>query len=423
MRKMVFLWAIATASVATLGLMGSGQAQSEGDSVQGEPGEPGTEVNLGSGSGLDISRFDGDFHLSMKVFGQMLYTASESSGDWTQALALRRARLYFLGNFFGKHNKYYVQLAFSPQDMKFKNGVAHKSPIFDWYFKFDYLRDLTFQVGQYRVPFNKSRVIPYCKLQFVDRTAANFEFNLDRDIGFELQSADLFGLNLLRYRTGIFIGEGRDGYGASDFGMLYVARLEVHLLGLFNDYVEADLKRRQTPRFAIGAAYAFLDEAKKNQGINGSVPSDGGTTDIHTATADVAFKFLGISLSSEVYVRKSIRSPGGVQALDQDGNPMFEGDGITPIIDVEGPRSGLGWFVQVGWLLPEIPVELAARYGQVHPWGDNSEIEQIDELGGAVNWYVFGPSIALKADYHYRFAGRDPSAATNEIRLSLQAGF
>ncbi len=417
MEKRVFGWSIVLTSSILAGFTATAQAQDEVDSAIG------TSVALEAGSGLVASSADGDFRLMLKVFGQMLYTVAEADGDWTQALALRRARLYAKGNLFDEHIKYFVQFAFSPQDMKFKEGIPTQSPIFDWYFRFDQLSDLTFQVGQYRVPFNKSRVIPYSKLQFVDRTAANFEFNLDRDIGFDFRSADLFGLNLLRYHVGIFIGEGRDGYGPSDFGMLYVARLELHPFGLFKDYVEADLLRRTTPSLAIGAAYAFLDNAKRNRGIIGSVPSDGGDSDIHTATVDVAFKLRGISLSSELYFRESVRSLGDVQAIDENGDPLFELDGVTPIIDAEGPRSGFGWFAQAGWLLPDITLELVARYGQVHPWGDGSEIERLDELGGGVNWYIFGPSIALKADYHRRFYGGDQAATTDEIRLSLQAGY
>ena len=391
-------------------------------------------VRIQKGTGLDIRSADGDFQLKIKVFGQLQYavtggagaTAKGDSRDvqrFEQSFAVRRARLYFSGYLFGEHNKYSIQLAFSPQDMGFKNGGPTKSPIFDWYFRFDYLRDLTLQVGQYRIPFNKSRVIPYAKLQFIDRTAANFEFNLDRDIGIDVRSADVLGLNLLRYYAGVFIGEGRDGYSPSDFGLVYVARLELHPLGLFSDYLEADLERSESPRLAFGAAYAFLHDAKYSRGITGGVPADGGTSDLHVVTADLAFKFRGFSLLSEFYYRQSNRDFGNVQMLDENGDPIFEDDGVTPVVDREQGRIGLGWFSQIGWMLPGIPLEIAGRYGQVHPHGSESPIRRLDEFGLAVNWYIFGPSMALKTDYHRRFFDGEIEQSTDEIRLSFQAGF
>ena len=396
--------------------------------------KPNTTLEFAPGSGVDIRSANRDFRLNIKVFGQMLYTATLGDGptskgdmrgisDAEQSLALRRARLVLSGNLFGEHNKYYVQLAFSPQDMGFKNGTPTNAPFFDWYFKFDYLRDLNFQVGQYRIPFSKSRVIPYAKLQFVDRALPNFEFNLDRDIGLDIRSDDFLGLDLLRYYAGVFIGEGRDGYGASDFGMVYVARLEIHPLGLFQDYVEADLERRDKPALALGVAYAFLDDAKYNRGILGKVPSDGGTSDIHTVTADIAFKWAGVSLTGELYARKAYRDDGDVQAVDENGDPIFEDDGVTPFIDREMARNGLGWFAQMGWMVPGIPVEIAGRYGQVHPLFGDSHITRLDEIGAGINWYVFGPSMAVKMDYHHRFRGGTLDDATDEVRVSFQAGF
>lgn len=405
----------------------------EAESKPREPEPPSASVNMIRGKGFEIRSADGDFKLKMKLFGQLLYTVTggggptekgsmRSSDEWEQALAVRRARLVLSGNQWGEHNKYYIQLAFSPQDMQFEDGSATRSPIFDWYFTFDHLRDLTLQVGQYRVPFNRSRVIPYAELQFVDRTAANFEFNLDRDIGFDLRSKDLFGLNVLRYNAGVFGGEGRDGHEASDFGMLYVARLEAVPFGTF-DNAEADLKRQKTPGLLIGAAYAFLDDAKFSKGILGDTPADGGTSDIHTATADIGFKFAGLSVSGEFYYRKASRNYGNAQAIDEEGNPVFEADGTTPVITREAARNGLGWFAQVGFVMPRIPLEPVVRYGQVHPLGNDSGLARLDELGIGINWYIFGPSMAIKTDWHHRFSTGDIENATDEIRFSMQAGF
>lgn len=380
------------------------------------------------GKGLEIHSADKAFKLNIKLFAHVLYTATGGTGplsttktrdidNYQQSFEVRRARLVFSGNFFGEHNQYYVQLAFSPKDMQFKNGAPSKSPIFDWYFKFDYLRDLTLQVGQYRIPYSKQRQLPYANLQFIDRSLGNFEFNLDRDIGCDLRSDDFLGLGLLRYRVGVFIGEGRDGVAATDFGMLYVARVELLPLGIYKDNSEADLERRVKPGLAIGAAYAFAHDAKRDRGILGNAPDDEGATDIHNATVDIALKVAGISVFSEFYMRQGWRHYGDGTVIDD-----VTGDEIpaphTP------PRNALGWFGQLGYVLPWAPLEPVFRYSQVHPYRTDTSIgDRVDEVGGGLNWYIEGSAMALKADYHHRFSGGDLGDGTHELRLSFQAGF
>ena len=72
----------------------------------------------------------------------------------------------------------------------------------------------------------------------------NAEFTLDRDLGLDIRSKDLFGLDKLRYYAGVYIGEGRNTsnktIGAGDQGLLYIGRVEIMPLGSFDDYSEAD---------------------------------------------------------------------------------------------------------------------------------------------------------------------------------------
>src|SRR5690606_28347545 len=101
--------------------------------------------------------------------------------------------------------------------------------------------------------------------------------------------------------------------------------------------------------------YAFLAEGRGNRGILGPAPSDGGTTDTHDVTADVMLKIAGVTVLGEYYWRKGRREYG--DAIIDD--PVL---GPTPA-PREAPRDGWGWFGQVGWLVPRIPLELGTRYG------------------------------------------------------------
>ncbi|MCA9693945.1 MAG: hypothetical protein KC636_30435, partial [Myxococcales bacterium] len=270
------------------------------------------EVNLGRarfklGTGLVIESADGRYSLATRLRAQLLYTMEREHEEApAHGLQLRRARLQFKGNVFHKDFKFKTELALSPRDTGF-DGAPHQTPILDWYFDLTFLRDLSVRVGQYKVPYSRQRVISSGDLQLVDRTLANGEFNLDRDIGLDLRSMDFLGMGRMRYYAGVYLGEGRDQFNLSTFELFYLARVEVLPLGLFEDYEEADFERSLKPRLSLGAAYAFVDGAARNRGILGATPSDGGTTDYHNVTVDAVFMVAGFSLFTEFYYRKGQR--------------------------------------------------------------------------------------------------------------------
>ncbi|MEW5851588.1 MAG: porin [Myxococcota bacterium] len=367
-------------------------------------------IRFRPGKGLEIRSKDKRFSLITRVRGQFLYTLEKEAGELPEhGLQLRRARLVFAGNMFDPHVKYKVELALSPGDMAVQDGIPRRTPILDWYMDFDWLRELALRVGQYKVPYNRQRVVSSGDLQLVDRSIANSEFNLDRDIGLDVRSTDFLGLGRLRYYAGIYIGEGRDAFRVGDLGLMYLARVEVLPLGGFSDYVEGDFERTG-PRVSLGAAYAFLDEAKGNRGILGSRPRDGGTTDYHNGTADLVFKLYGLSLTSEIFARYGVRNPGNAE--DEDGNP----------VPADKPRNGYGVFLQGGYMLPWLPVEVAARYSQVRPNDPaRSSLAQSEELGGGLSFYPGHHSLKVQADAFRIWSAGNITTGTDHFRIQLQA--
>lgn len=375
-------------------------------------------TTLTPGQGLRWNSANARFSLGVGLFAQVLHTITHDvpSDETTQSFELRRARLRFDGHVFGPHNRFFVQLAFSPRDMQFEEGRPTKTPIFDWYFDFDHVPDLTVRIGQYRVPYSRQRQIPIPRIMMADRALANFEFNLDRDVGVSVRSPDFMGWGHLRYDLGVFIGEGRDAFLPDGAGMLYVGRVEVLPLGMFSDYDETDADRSPRPRLSLGGAYAFLAQAKGNRGILGPAPTDGGTTDTHNVTADAMLKTSGVTVLGEYYWRRG-RRDYGVAIID---DPVL---GPVPA-PREAPRDGWGWFVQVGWLVPRIPLELGTRYGFVRPPRRGSSLPARDEVSASVGWYFFGPALKLVADYTRGWPqGGLPEAGVHQARVQLQAAF
>lgn len=385
------------------------------------------------GSGLQIRSADNKFALTFRMRVQFRYELQHDhdEDETRHVFMIRRARLQFKGHLFGEHNKYYLQIAISPHDMGWTSAGPSFTPIRNWEISFDYLRDLTLTVGQMKVNYNRQRVISSGDLQLVDRSTVNNEFTLDRDVGIKLHSDDLGGIGYLRYSLGLFNGEGRDGYRVDNLGMLYVARLELvptgDAAGEWSDD-EVDWTRQRRPSFVIAGAYAFHDRAKRDRGSLGNRPLDLGTTDFHSAEADLMLKVAGLSLTGEFHWRKGLREFG-------DGT-VFDDMGVeTPAPRVPA-RNGVGYFVQAGFLVPRLPLEFIGRWGQIIGLGDGSRtsLPDSEEVGGGVSWYFARHSLKLGADYFRlrsdaydlataSFVHRPWSRGIDQFRVHLQLAF
>lgn len=380
------------------------------------------------GKGFELSTKDGRFTLQLRARVQVRYDVEVphlEGENVEQVMQIRRARLQLQGNLFGKHNRYYVQFGFSPRDqtggLLAPEGSIRRNPLRDARLEFDYLRDFTIWAGQMKIPFSRQRVLSSGNQNMVDRSVANEEFQLDRDIGIQALSKDIGGIGWFAYNLGLFMGEGRNAFELSNPGMLYVARFEVTPFGKFEDYSEGDLERMKKPGLSIGGAYAFHDRAPGDRSTQGSIPADGGTTNIHNVTADVMFKWHGVSLHSAFHWRKGVdRKNGGL--LDDEGNA----------IPTALPRNGLGFLAQLGWLIPKIPFEIVGRYSFSRRRGspDVSAMPWRDELGGGVNYYFAGHNFKLQLDY-FRLWGEDTGSTvrsamkdgTDRLRLQVQLAF
>jgi hypothetical protein len=314
---------------------------------------------------------------------------------------------------FGKHNAYKFELAVAPKDIGLKNatGTISKSPLLDWYFHFSHLRDLTIRMGQYKVPYSRQRVVSSGNLQFVDRSSVNGEFNLDRDVGFDFRSKDLFGLDLLRYYAGVYMGEGHSSWDTGDFGMMYLGRLEFLPLGLFKDYSEGAFKRSPEAKLSLGVGAAYVDDAKKNKGIIGSIPADGGTTDTTNVTADIAFRVAGLSIESAYFMRKGSRNAGDLV------------DGFGEEIATEDPRDGMGFYAQAGYLIPGTVLELSSRYGQIMAASSGSSLSDSSEAGLGVNYYFAQHAMKLQTDYFRNWGDDGFGTGSDAVRLQLQFAY
>ncbi len=345
------------------------------------------------GKGIKVTSYDGRFGISLSTRLQMLYALQRFTpgDDLSSSFLIRRARLVFKGHMFDPHIKFKMELAVSARDQGVDSSatgdetirVPTQTPLLDGILEFTYLRDLNIKVGQYKVHFNRERVISSGKLQFVDRSLTNAEFNLDRDTGINLSSDALGGLEWLRYDLSLTSSDGRSVTDRqarpSGFSPMILTRWEVLPFGTFDDYIESDLKRHQSFKMSVGAAYAYIVRPYRERGVLGSV-FDHEVKGSHHATADVMIKYRGWSVLTDGYWRQFVNDPTG--------------------------RNGWGINAQTAYLMPGIPFELGLRYSMTRPKNDLATVPDRQEGTAVASWYFHEHAAKVQTDFTYR-AARD----------------
>lgn len=192
-------------------------------------------------------------------------------------------------------------------------------------------------------------------------------------------------------------------------------RVEWLPFGRFDDYSEGDLTRSPKPGLSLGVAYAFHDNALWMRSVHGNRPADGGTTDYHHLTADVMFKYRGLSTQVAFHLRDGTRTPG--DAVDDAGAP----------VPTELPRNGYGLLPQVSYMLPWLDLQAVGRYATVrNPDTATSSLPGRTELAVGLGYYLGGHAYKVQVDYSRLWdeASAGPGEAfnrgTDRVRAQIQ---
>ncbi len=363
------------------------------------------EVTAKFGEGVTLKSGEVKLNLRGRVQVQALSVFPDGPGSTAHrqnAIMVRRARLALKGEF-PWHLSMNLQLAFANLDME----ADAPNVLRDFNVQWAPLRDVSFRVGQMKVPFDVQRVVSSSSLQFVDRSLVTGELNLDRDVGLVVFSDDLFGLHgRLRYALGVFGGDGRNRIG-TNVGLLYGARVRYSPFGAFDDKAEGDPDRDPTFRLAFGAGAARNIATNRPRSTTGT-PFKFAAFDYTHATGDVHVKWNGLSLLSEIYWR---------QADTDSATGTVNGAAST-----EYSRSGWGWFVQAGGYVTNW-LELAARYSDTQPLGaTDPAFKRTREMGGTVNLMFQKHDLKLQTDLFWIDDGRGQNGRV-QLRVQAQVYF
>lgn len=369
-------------------------------------------VHAAWGQGLKVN--GDDFSLQVRARAQLraaVFVPGEEGADPEAAAMVRRLRLVMTAKNPSRNLQLSLQLGFAPRDMESDLMV----PLYDAVATWTPLRDLGVRAGQMKVPFNRESVVSSSALQFVDRSVNNATLNLDRDIGVQLFSDDLFGIGgRLGYQLGVYNGDGRNRV-VGDTGFLYVARVDVRPLGTFEDInAQADLGRKRPPRLDLGVA------AARNIGTVRARSTSGDTLDVpftydHGAV-DLVFKAKGFSLHGEAIVRRATET--SARATLDDGTEVTATSG-----------SAWGWSAQAGYVFPG-GWEPVVRYATVMPMAaldgravpDEPAVPSETEARAGLNWYVQGHDLKVQLDAGLLGGDAHPDGDV-EVRLQSQLFF
>ncbi|WP_084680500.1 porin [Leptospira wolffii] len=360
------------------------------------------DMDFGKGISLQTPDLQSFLNIRARLQERATETIVHEQDDTREETELqtRRARLTLAGNFLGKDWQYYIQFSFSNLDMEKDRPV----PLRDASISYTGFRNANLKIGQMKVPFNRQRFISDGVQEFVDRTMANDELNLDRDVGILVSSGDLFGLDRFGYSAGIFGGDGRNRTSEAS-GVLLSGKLTYFPIRTFQDNGEPDLKRTDRPNLSFSLMGASNRNTNRDHSTFGNT-YEFARFDYSHAGAEFLFQWKGVSVSGESVARKA--------------NSPFVEKTIGTETHREYSRSVKGGFLQIGYLFPN-NLGVAIRYSEYRPWGKTDpKLVYSKERGVALSYYMREHNLKFQADYAYLDGGTVENLGSHRIRAQIQ---
>lgn len=335
-------------------------------------------LDMGYKNGFYLKSLDNKFSLKTSGLFQFRYTYEDfDEGHQDESsFQVHRGRLKFAGNAFNPDLKYMLQLETR------SNGVKDGSKaveMLDFFADFTRYEKFKFRVGQWKVPFNTQFLTSAAKLQFVNRSEADGEFRLGRQLGAMMYGEALD--NKVEYFLGLWNGNLRNEKRNDNNEHLWIARVALHPFdhyyghpgedehtghskhyGHYED-LEGDFEYSNEASLLIAGAVAFDSKDEFEADFDeGTVSTD--EVDITSVVGEIGFKYKGFSFLNEYYWRKTT----GLLKENLLDN---------------------GFFTQAGYFLIPKKLEVAGRYSIVD-FDNEYEVNSRTETTVGVNYFLSG---------------------------------
>jgi hypothetical protein len=294
-----------------------------------------------------------------------------------EGFRLRRARVGFYGTY---RNQLGISLAIDVRDQE--SGGTTLSTAVLLYKPYSFLN---LALGTAPLAFSRGAFTSSSRLQMIERPMSIQRIVPGAQLG--LAALGTLAGGILEYATGIYNGQpGRFGFGPLDRGFLYAARLQVAPLGRMSpgesDYDQSPI------RFALGGDYYYSEDASIRT---------------HAASADVALKWRGLSLTGEV--------------LWDRREPM---DAPVAPTSLPSTTDRLAFYAQAGYFVVPRLLELAARYEW---YDDHRRVADAGDMWlvtGGLNVYLLDGYLKAQINYQHRAERKVPELKNDVLFLQFQ---
>lgn len=243
---------------------------------------------------------------------------------------------------------------------RLRPDISRDATLRDAWVRYAFSDQFQIQAGQFNVPFNWERDSAPPNQQFVERSAANneFQWTSGRDVGVMAtgQPTDRLG-----YGIGVFNGQGVNQPESTTTGHVVTGRLSYALAGAY-ETTEVPVEPIDDVNLAIGAGgFAAIDNTSRDWTLSDQHEFDTPDADIFATTADAHLRWSRLSMHLTGFFRHI--DPG-------DAIPVEPMNGDEPFED-RPSFEGLGWSAHVGALVIPQRFFAALRYGQTDTNLDN----------------------------------------------------
>jgi len=259
-------------------------------------------------NGFELRTRDGSFLMQIAARLQFRYaypgdadpvTHDDFTDDPQHVFKVNRARLKVGGNGYRPWLKYYFEYELAAGNL------------LDFRVMVERFEGVRLKVGQWKVQYNRERVISSGSQQLADRSLINRAFTVDRQQGVSLYGRFVGGGAAdLSYWVSVFTGTGRGNNTNDDKYPMWMGRLQWNPFGRVLAFTGSDIVRRQNPEgsIAFGALtnqspYTRFSQAGGGQlkGFEEGLP---GQYRVEQWTAETAFMYRGFAWQQEFHWKR-----------------------------------------------------------------------------------------------------------------------
>jgi len=401
---MMISWCrVVAATMAAALVVGQGAAAQTG-AGSGSSADSVPLVGWGS-KGFELRSRDGNFLIQIQPrvqirgaypWDQNPVTYEDLGAEDQYVIKVNRARLKIGGHAYRPWLAYFFEYELASSNM------------LDFRVMVERYKGLRLKAGQWKVHYNRERVISSGQQEMADRSLINRAFTIDRQQGLSLYGRlSGGGAADVSYWASVFTGTGRGARENDDEHLMWMGRLQWNPFGRVLAFTGSDIARRAKPEglIALAAVTNRSPYTRFSQDGGGQLPgfNEGqpGQYRVNQMMVETAFMYGGLSWQQELHWKRV--------------NDLVNAAATTMI----GNYAQVGYFLSEA--IPAVPkqLELALRHAIYDPNTDVADDHQ-QELSFAANWFFRGHLNKLTAEASLFTFDQSASGDRDGWRFRLQ---